>query len=540
MKIGCKIAGWVVGFAMAGAVHAGPIACPANSNPACLPGFPLEFSGAGVPPDVGGVVYASPAVARLGLVADNYKDIVIGTSNGYVLAYHANGSFLWAYKTGSIPVNSKPAIADIDGDGVLEVVVSAGMGGMAGGGVYVLRNNGTLKCAFTALDPAYGGWGIWSSPALARLDPTRPNEMQAVFGGFDMHIRAMRPDCSLYWDKDRDDLVVDTVWSSPAIYDLDRDGQLDVVIGEDSNAVVINGVPTPDGGIVRAFRGNGNGELPGFPIMLDEVVFSSPAIGYLDNSGLPSLVVGNGRCWDFTACTSNPHAVTEATFAWRGNATVLPGWPYAMPQQSARTASPALADLDNDGKPEVVINTLVKTAVPATNDVNGYVHVIRADGTAYPGWPVQPNLAKTCSEDVHYGSTTSPVVVDLTGDGVPEIVMSNGVEVMVWDSHGNQLSRTHVDACANPNPAVLALLTPGGAFGTPVAADLFGDGRISLVVGSTAPGSNPARGALYAWKFPNSIASERNMPWPEFRHDMRNNGVYIGDTIFRNGFDAAP
>lgn len=523
---------------LSGACHAAQIACPPASNPPCAAGFPVSFAGGTIPADIGYVVYSSPAVARLGLVSDNYKDIVVGTTTGYVVAYHADGTFLWAYKTGNVPVSTKAAIADIDGDGVPEIVVGAGTGGVVGGGVYVLRTNGTLKCAFTALDPTYnGGWGIASSPALAHLDQTRPNEMQAVFGGFDMHIRAMRPDCSLYWDKGRSDFVVDTVWSSPAVYDLDHDGQVDVIIGEDSDAVTINGTALPAGGLVRAFRGNGVGELPGFPIMLNEVVYSSPAIGDINANGQPAIVVGNGRCYDYTACTTSSHPVTEATFAWGANGVAIPGWPYAMPAQSTRTASPALADLDGDGKLETVINTLIKTGVPSTNDVNGSVHVIRSNGAAYTGWPVQPNLAKTCTTDVHYGSTTSPIVVDLNGDGIPEIVMSNGVEVMAWDRNGNQLSRTHVDACANPNPAVLALLTPGGAFSTPTAADLFGDGHIELIVGSAVVGSNPIVGELYVWKFTNSVATPKNMPWPEFRHDTLNTGVYVADSIFKNGFD---
>lgn len=521
---------------LSGAANATQIACPNATNPGCLAGFPVEFSGPGIPSDVGNVLFSSPAVVRLGIVADAVKDIVIGTTGGYVIAYHGDGSFLWAYKTGNVPVHSKPAIADIDGDGQLEIVVGVGAAGVVGGGVYVLRRNGTLKCAFTDLDPTYnGGWGIYSSPALAKLDHTRPNEMQAVFGGFDMHIRAMRPDCSLYWDKGRSDLVVDTVWSSPAVYDLDRDGQIDVVIGEDSDDIVINGTQLPAGGLVRAFRGNGAGELPGFPIMLNEVVYSSPAIGDLAGNGQPAIVVGNGRCYDYSACTPQPHPVTEATFAWSRSGSALVGWPYSMPSQSTRKASPALADLDGDGKLETVINTLIKTDTPSTNDVDGYMHVVRSNGTPYPGWPVQPNLAATCSTDVHYGSTTSPIVVDLTGDGVPEIVMSNGVEVMVWDRNGNQLSRTHTDACANPNPAVLVLRTPTGAFNTPTAADLRGNGHIALIVGAAAAGNAP--GALYAWEFPNSVASAKNMPWPQFRHDALNTGVYSGDLIFRNGFD---
>jgi hypothetical protein len=513
--------------------HAGQFACAAGSNPGCLAGFPVEFSGSGIPADVGFVRYSSPTVAPLGRINDGKADIVIGTSGGYVVAYHADGTFLWARKTGNIAVESKPAIADIDGDGKPEVVVGAGFPGMLGGGVYVLRNDGTLKCSFTALDPTYQAAGIYSSPALAHLDRSRPNEMQIVFGSFDIHIRALRPDCSIYWDKKYSDGVTDTVWSSPAIYDLDGDGQLDVIIGQDSDQVAGQWI---NGGMVRAFRGNGVGELPGFPIMLDEVVYSSPAIGDITGTRHPAIAVGNGRCWDVASCApgNHPHSVTEAAFGWNANGAPLAGWPYAMPSQSTRTASPALADLDGDGKLETIINTLIKTSDPNTNDKNGYVHVIRSNGSAYPGWPVQPMLPIGCSSDANYGTVGSPIVVDLDGDGKPEILTAGALYLVVWDRNGNQLSRTHTD-CSNPSSYWLA--TQGGIYSTPTAADIDGDGKIELIVGGA---SSNGIGALYAWRFPGSIAKPGNMPWPQFRHDARNTGVYLADSIFKNGFEATP
>ena len=52
---------------------AAQIACPVNTNPACAPGFPVEFAGPGVPSDIGYVQFSSPAIARLGLVADTRR-----------------------------------------------------------------------------------------------------------------------------------------------------------------------------------------------------------------------------------------------------------------------------------------------------------------------------------------------------------------------------------------------------------------------------------------------------------------------------------
>ncbi|MEO7013312.1 MAG: VCBS repeat-containing protein [Dokdonella sp.] len=478
----------------------------------------------------------------MGIINDGKADIVVGTTGGYVIAYHADGTFLWARKTGNLEVATKPAIADIDGDGKPEIVVGAGEAAKNGGGVYVLRNNGTLKCSFTALDTTPLGGGVFSSPAIGRLDATRPNEMQIVVGSWDAHVRALHADCSLWWVKGIPDDVIDTVWSSPALYDLDSDGQIDVIIGVDSGQGTLPG-GIKVGGQLRAFRGDGIGELPGFPIKLDEVIFSSPAIGDISGTRHPAIVVGNGRCYDMPGCAPGglSHPVTEALFGWNATGSALAGWPYAMPSQSTRTSSPALVDLDGDGKLETVMTTLVKSSNPAVADFEGYVHVVRSDGTAYPGWPIQPTMPKTCSTNAPWGTTfASPIAVDIDGDGKPEILSPVGTQVSIWNRNGTQLSYTYVDACiGNPNPAIYQLRANSGIFSTPTAADLDGDGKIDVVVGSASTLGGPI-GALFAWRFPNSVAKPASLPWPQFRHDERNTGVYVSDGIFRNGFEATP
>lgn len=514
-----------------------PMTCNRRSVPACSPGFPVEFSGGSIPADIGYVRFSSPAVANLGIINDGKADIVVGTTGGYVIAYHADSTFLWAHKTGSIAVDSKPAIADIDGDGKLEVVVGAGEANKAGGGIYVLHNDGTSKCAFTALDTAPLAGGVYSSPALAHLDRSHPSEMQVVFGSWDGHVRALQADCTLWWTKGVPDDVIDTVWSSPALYDLDHDGQIDVIIGQDSGQGLLpNGRHV--GGQVRAFRGTGVGELPGFPIKLDEVVWSSPAIGDLTGTNQPSVVVGSGRCYDLVACAPNgfTQTVTEGVYGWNSNGTPLSGWMYPTAGQAAHSASPALADLDHDGKLETIISEIDKS-----DDKSAHLHVIRSSGSAYPGWPIQPMIAASCSQNVHWLTAFgSPIVVDINGDGNPEILVGGGTEVMVFDRNGTQLSQMAPGACIEPpNPNVYALLATSAVNSSPTAADLDGDGKIEVIVGSASTLGGPT-GALFVWKFPNSVATPDNMPWTQFRADARNTGVYTPDRIFRNGFETTP
>src|SRR3989442_220630 len=71
-------------------------------------------------------------------------------------------------------------------------------------------------------------------------------------------------------------------------------------------------------------------------------------------------------------------------------------------------SSPAVADLDGDGRPEIVV---------ATHP--GLLYVLRFDGhslSVAPGWPR--------AVGAHIGS--SPAVGDLDGDGTPEIVIGIG------------------------------------------------------------------------------------------------------------------
>src|SRR4029077_16365631 len=93
----------------------------------------------------------------------------------------------------------------------------------------------------------------------------------------------------------------------------------------------------------------------------------------------------------------------------RSSVVELAGWP-----QQAGTffiGAPAYADLDNDGRQEII----------ATSITTG-INVWRWDGTPFPGWP-------------RAGISVS--VGDIDGDGDPEIVAPNGNVATVYAYHHN-------------------------------------------------------------------------------------------------------
>ncbi len=508
--------------------------CPSRSNPGvpndppCQTGFPSALTELGNDR----VFYSSPTIVDIN--GDGSPEIIFGTEGGRVVAVRSNGTLMWSYKTGAVPVHSKAAVADIDGDGQLEVMVGAGAGDVNGGGIYVISSTGQLKCSFTSLSPV-NPQGMYSSPAVGRLDPSQPNKMQIAVASFDFKFRVLRPDCTVWWEKGVQEYVVDSIWSSPSIVDLDRNGTLDIVVGADSNFHQLPGITLPDGGLLRAMNGNGIGELAGFPRLYDDVIYSSPAIGDIRGIGEIAISVGSGRCWDVPSC-GVVHPVTKQMLGVQSSGQNLPGWPVATPAEASRVASPALGKFAGINGLVSVVNNL------RNDDVTGVVHVIQPNGVELPGWPLQPNIPADClGNSLHYGTQASPVLANLLGDSDPEIILPSANEFVIWKRSGEQV--TTATGC--PTPAGKLSLWSGsdGFYSSAAVADLDGNNKLEVIgsgTNSNVPGHSGSFVTVYAWTFAGSTADPRNLDWPMFRRDTVNSGVYKSEVIFVNGFESAP
>jgi hypothetical protein len=170
------------------------------------------------------------------------------------------------------------------------------------------------------------------------------------------------------------------------------------------------------------------------------------------------------------------------------------GWPrFAMMHNpQARTPSPVVVDLDRNGSLDVLMA-----------DNAGVLRAWQADGSALAGWP---QLFAQDPEALNAWATqSSPVVGDLDGDGVFEVVLgAEDGRVYAWHADG-----TTADG--------FPIQTGGAVRGSAALGDVDGDGAVDLVVAA-----NDRR--VTVWRFAGSAAADR-LPWPTFRHDARNTGV---------------
>jgi hypothetical protein len=460
-----------------------PAVVAAQNKPPEKPGFPKTITGGGYIPS------GHPAIADLGLTP-GHKSIVFGTTTHrlYVVLY--DGTVAAGFPV-PLPAQSSgsPAVANVPLGGQTVPVIFVSYGSTFEpsfpGGVRAYKADGTQLW-----DRPAAGTGNYTITAPAVGDVDGSGALQVAWGSTDSNVYLVRADNGTDlpgWPV----FVRDSIRSSAALHDIEGDGKLDVIIGVDAHQ---EGPPynTPAGGCLHVLRSNAT-EVSGFPQCIDQTITSSPAVGDIDGDGKPEIVVGTGGFY--------PNR-THAVYAFKCNGAPVPGWPVAVEGQ-VQTA-PALANLDGDGFPEVIVTD--DNTSPSTTF---HVYAIKGDGTVL--WKTVPVS--------YYGTTpdaADPVVADAGygTSGLVVLVPVNSELVTISAATGKQLSDdgTHF-------PGAFSFLAESTVFNGEV--DNFEAGGGSDPVEVVAVSSSGSDTIVHVW----NPKVSTNIPWGTFHQNARRTGV---------------
>jgi hypothetical protein len=316
----------------------GTCATPGFSNdPVPWPvGDPIATSGYNAP-TFGDMDGDGDLDAVVGVLGGAYNPITTAADNLYLLEQSDSGWDLVARRLieqVDIGAESVPAVGDLDADGDLDVLLANKIDpeSQRTGRIYRIENVGTPeRPAFRiggALPEVTGDFHY--APALADVDAD--GDLDLVVGTWNEGVILFRNDGTAR--EARFTRVVEPLvdltrgsHASPALADLDGDDDLDMVAGESS-------------GELNLWRNDGTPEAPRFTLVSDTLLGldvgrrSAPALADLNADGAPDLIVGSES--------------GETIVLWGaggGIARFTPAGLLALPAMSA----PAFADLDGDG-----------------------------------------------------------------------------------------------------------------------------------------------------------------------------------------------
>jgi len=485
------------------------------------PGFPVRsnpaFSGDAVADrynDTDPGFLSAPVLVDLdpaGPGNDGTLEILVGGLDGHLYAWRANGTPVAGFPvrladpsrltidaaTGKVTpragsnaksrlskVLSSAAVADLDGDGDVEIVIAtneeygdnpagfyadsallaillgAGQLGIdlgdfsldAAGRVYAVHHDGNLHAG----GPFAGGWPVAVPLLTAGLLPT---------------VGTGTPGSAAIADLDGNGRVGVAIFSTagPVVL-LNPDGT--PVLGSVGAAPRVLPVDFPNGGFPSIPATAGSADAPFFGAL------GSGAFGDITGDGLPEYVAATGgvrALLDVGVAASQEfgdHSIT----AWDPAAgTLLPAFPRKMDDMQF-LSSPGLADVDGDGVAEIVQGS------------GAYlVRAFRADGSEPAGWP----------KFTHGWMIPSPTAGDVDGDGLIEVVASSREgKLYVWDT---------------PAPATDAAI-PWQGFG----GNRRNTKSLLAPVSATATAGDPLEGLVWNLRSIDAALRSRSLPKGSF------------------------
>jgi hypothetical protein len=411
------------------------------------------------------------------LNADGIKEVVVSTYDTtanpygggliYVVDTDGNNLIGWPKRIVGVPIPATVAIGDLNNDDSLEIVV----GNWNQLLVYDYRGN-----MLPGFPKNFG-----TSVAATLFDIDKDGFLEIIYPSSNKNLYVFKNDGSLLsgWPQ-----VLMEMPGSPAVADIDNDGEFEIVAG------TFEGPVGPDPFFLYAWENDGN-VINGFPVALSGVIKSTPAIGDLDDDGSKEIVV-----------ISYDDTNDDSLYVFDASGNLKTGFPVAC--RYARLSSPALGDIDGDSDLEIIVGGLDNN----TETLFGFHH----NGSIISNFPVPLN-----HNSPSFNINSSPVICDIDGDTttVEIVVKTNDY---IFAIHGDTTTVSgfpyYIDDENNS----------GTHSPSPLIDDFDNDGDIEYVFSSIV-------GKIHFFDMPAFYNNNFGF-WNSYKHDMQNTSAILPIPIF--------